>query len=102
MDIQIKMMHQNKDLTVPLPSHFSPPDAAKPAHHSAAGGLVVDTPPHTALGNLTGPAGSVLSGVPPPYQPVSVGHLNSQSSSEDPQDYLWLANCETKKPEPNR
>uniref|UniRef100_A0A671UY41 GRB2-associated binding protein 1 n=1 Tax=Sparus aurata TaxID=8175 RepID=A0A671UY41_SPAAU len=43
-----------------------------------------------------------LSNVPPPYQPVSVRHLDSQSSSEEPQDYLWLVNCESKKPEPNR
>uniref|UniRef100_A0A8C7ZDM5 GRB2-associated binding protein 1 n=1 Tax=Oryzias sinensis TaxID=183150 RepID=A0A8C7ZDM5_9TELE len=58
-------------------------------------------PTDDALGNV-GPAASVLSGVPPPYQPVSVQHLNSQSSSDEPQDYLWLANCESKKPEPNR
>ncbi|XP_028289423.1 GRB2-associated-binding protein 1 isoform X5 [Parambassis ranga] len=76
-------------------------DAAKAAHQSATGGLVVDTPPHPALGNIVGPAAVVLSNVPPPYQPVSVRHLDSQSSSEEPQDYLWLANCESKKPEPN-
>lgn len=61
----------------------------------------MDTPPHPALGNIVGPA-AVLSNVPPPYQPVSVRHLDSQSSSEEPQDYLWLVNCESKKPEPNR
>ncbi|TNM85829.1 GRB2-associated-binding protein 1 isoform X1 [Takifugu flavidus] len=78
---------------------FNPTDdeASKAAHHSA----VVDTPPHSALGNIGGPA-AVLSSVPPPYQPVSVRHLDSQSSSEEPQDYLWLVNCESKKPEPNR
>ncbi|XP_051240270.1 GRB2-associated-binding protein 1 isoform X2 [Dicentrarchus labrax] len=82
---------------------FNPTDdeAAKAAHQSAIGGLVVDTPPHPALGNIVGPA-AVLSNVPPPYQPVSVRHLDSQSSSEEPQDYLWLVNCESKKPEPNR
>uniref|UniRef100_A0A3Q4ARK4 PH domain-containing protein n=1 Tax=Mola mola TaxID=94237 RepID=A0A3Q4ARK4_MOLML len=64
-------------------------------------GLVVDTPPHPALGNITGSAAG-LTNVPPPYQPVSVRHLDSQSSSEEPQDYLWLVNCESKKPEPNR
>nr|XP_033479342.1 GRB2-associated-binding protein 1 isoform X5 [Epinephelus lanceolatus] len=81
---------------------FNPTDdeAAKAAHQSAIGGLVVDTPPHPALGNIVGPA-AVLSSVPPPYQPVSVRHLDSQSSSEEPQDYLWLVNCESKKPEPN-
>ncbi|XP_047433346.1 GRB2-associated-binding protein 1 isoform X2 [Mugil cephalus] len=78
---------------------FNPTDdeAAKAAHQSATGGLVVDTPPHPV-----GLAAGVLSSVPPPYQPVSVRHLDSQSSSEEPQDYLWLANCESKKPEPNR
>ncbi|MEQ2164269.1 hypothetical protein GOODEAATRI_004786 [Goodea atripinnis] len=56
----------------------------------------------TDEGHIVGPAASVVGGVPPPYHPVSVRHLDSQSSSEDPQDYLWLANCESKKPEPNR
>ncbi|XP_029996531.1 GRB2-associated-binding protein 1 isoform X6 [Sphaeramia orbicularis] len=86
---------------------FNPTDdgkkeAAKAASHSAAGGLVVDTPPQPALGNIIGPAAAVLSNVPPPYQPVSVRHLDSQSSSDEPQDYLWLVNCESKKPDPNR
>ncbi|XP_072772455.1 GRB2-associated-binding protein 1 isoform X4 [Nerophis lumbriciformis] len=83
---------------------FNPTDeeAAKAAHQSAIGGLVVDTPPHPALGNILGPAAAVLSSVPPPYQPVSVRHLDSQSSTEDLPDYLWLVNCESKKPEPNR
>lgn len=85
----------------PQPPRFSPLEAAKAAHQSVIGGLVVDTPPHPALGNIVGPA-AVLSNVPPPYQPVSVRHLDSQSSSEEPQDYLWLVNCESKKPEPNR
>ncbi|XP_038127048.1 GRB2-associated-binding protein 1 isoform X3 [Cyprinodon tularosa] len=74
-------------------------DPTKSIQQSAA---VVDTPPHPVLGNLVGPGASMLGGIPPPYQPVSVRHLDSQSSSEDPQDYLWLANCESKKPEPNR
>ncbi|KAM9314667.1 GRB2-associated-binding protein 1 isoform 2-T2 [Pholidichthys leucotaenia] len=77
-------------------------DAAKAAHQSVTGSLVVDTPPHPTLGNIVGPSAGGLSGVPPPYQPVSVRHLDSQSSSEEPQDYLWLANCESKKPEPSR
>ncbi|KAF3687793.1 GRB2-associated-binding protein 1 [Channa argus] len=82
---------------------FNPTDdeAAKAAHQSAIRGLVVDTPPHPALGNIVGPA-AVLSSMPPPYQPVNVRHLDSQSSSDEPQDYLWLVNCESKKPEPNR
>ncbi|XP_034543612.1 GRB2-associated-binding protein 1 isoform X4 [Notolabrus celidotus] len=82
---------------------FNPTDdeAAKAAHQSVIGGLVVDTPPHPALGNIVGPA-AMLTNVPPPYQPVSVRALDSQSSTEEPQDYLWLVNCESKKPEPNR
>ncbi|XP_027872830.1 GRB2-associated-binding protein 1 isoform X10 [Xiphophorus couchianus] len=65
-------------------------------------GAVVDTPPHPSLVNMVGPVPSLLGVVPPPYQPVSVRHLDSQSSSEEPQDYLWLANCESKKPETYR
>ncbi|XP_047220955.1 GRB2-associated-binding protein 1 isoform X4 [Girardinichthys multiradiatus] len=79
---------------------FNPTDEDVPKSVRQSG-AVVDTPPHPALGHIVGPAASVLGGVPPPYHPVSVRHLDSQSSSEDPQDYLWLANCESKKPEPN-
>ncbi|XP_057700276.1 GRB2-associated-binding protein 1 isoform X3 [Corythoichthys intestinalis] len=73
---------------------FNPTDdeAAKAGQQSSIGGLVVDTPPHVA-------AAAVLTAVPPPYQPVSVRHLDSQSSTEEPQDYLWLSNCESKKPD---
>ncbi|XP_059902274.1 GRB2-associated-binding protein 1 isoform X8 [Gadus macrocephalus] len=79
---------------------FNPTDdeAAKAAHHAATGGSsVVDAPPHPLLG---GPA-AMLTNVPPPYQPVSVRHLDSQSSLDEPQDYLWLVNCESKKPDAN-
>ena len=62
------------------------------------GGSVVDAPPQSLLG---GPA-AILTNVPPPYQPVSVRHLDSQSSLDEPQDYLWLVNCESKKPDANR
>lgn len=75
-------------------------DSSKAAHPSVTGAHVVNIPPHPA--NIDGLTASMLSGVPPPYQPVSVRHLESQSSSEEPQDYLWLANCESKKPVPNR
>ncbi|XP_072898879.1 GRB2-associated-binding protein 1 isoform X5 [Hemitrygon akajei] len=43
-----------------------------------------------------------MGSLPPPYQPINIQHLESFSSQEDPQDYLWLANCESKKPEPPR
>ncbi|XP_041699200.2 GRB2-associated-binding protein 1 isoform X9 [Coregonus clupeaformis] len=82
---------------------FNPTDdeAAKAAHQAGSGGSVVDTPPHPGLGVLGGPP-AMLTNVPPPYQPVSVRHLDSESSLDEPQDYLWLVNCESKKPEPNR
>ncbi|KAM6972369.1 GRB2-associated-binding protein 1 isoform 2-T2 [Aplochiton taeniatus] len=81
---------------------FNPTEeGAKAAHQSSTGGSVVDTPPHPALGSVLGPA-AMLSSMPPPYQPVSVRHLDSQSSQDEPQDYLWLVNCESRKPEPNR
>ncbi|KAL1023758.1 hypothetical protein UPYG_G00045710 [Umbra pygmaea] len=76
-------------------------EAAKAAHQAASGGSVVDTPPHPALGPLGGPP-AMLTNVPPPYQPVSVRHMDSLSSLDEPQDYLWLVNCESKKPEPSR
>uniref|UniRef100_A0A8C6WRR5 GRB2-associated binding protein 1 n=1 Tax=Neogobius melanostomus TaxID=47308 RepID=A0A8C6WRR5_9GOBI len=72
---------------------FNPTDeeAAKASSQSSTV-LVVDTPPHPAHhGNIMGPAASVLSAVPPPYQPVHVPHLESQSSSEEPtEDYLSM------------
>ncbi|XP_036430911.1 GRB2-associated-binding protein 1 isoform X8 [Colossoma macropomum] len=70
-------------------------DSAKASHQAAvSAGLVVDVPPHAGM---VGP--SVLASVPPPYQPVSVRHLESSSSLDDTQDYLLLLHCESKKPE---
>ncbi|XP_051558866.1 GRB2-associated-binding protein 1-like isoform X4 [Myxocyprinus asiaticus] len=74
-------------------------DSAKVSHQvNVAGGLVVDVAPNVGLGGVLG--ASALVNVPPPYHPVSVKHLDS-SSLDEPQDYLWLVNCESKKPEPN-
>ncbi|XP_051993008.1 GRB2-associated-binding protein 1-like isoform X2 [Xyrauchen texanus] len=71
-------------------------DSAKVSHQvNVRGGLVVDVAPNAGLG------ASALANVPPPYHPVSVKHLDD-SSLDEPQDYLWLVNCESKKPEPNR
>ncbi|KAB5581393.1 hypothetical protein PHYPO_G00175130 [Pangasianodon hypophthalmus] len=73
-------------------------DSAKASQQAAvAGGLVVDVPPRSGL-----MGSSALPSVPPPYQPVSVGHLDSSSSLDDTQDYLLLLHCESKKPEPSR
>ncbi|XP_051982975.1 GRB2-associated-binding protein 1-like isoform X3 [Xyrauchen texanus] len=75
-------------------------DSAKVSHQvNVAGGLVVDVAPNAGLGGVLG--ASALVNLPPPYHPVSVKHLDS-SSLDEPQDYLWLVNCESKKPEPNR
>ncbi|KAM4707364.1 GRB2-associated-binding protein 1 isoform 1-T1 [Discoglossus pictus] len=40
--------------------------------------------------------------VPPPYQLISVPSLDSTISQEDPQDYLLLYDCQSRKPEPFR
>ncbi|XP_039194886.1 GRB2-associated-binding protein 1 isoform X2 [Crotalus tigris] len=40
--------------------------------------------------------------LPPPYQLINIPPLESASSHEDPQDYLLLVNCQSKKPEPAR
>ncbi|XP_066534777.1 GRB2-associated-binding protein 1 isoform X2 [Hoplias malabaricus] len=73
-------------------------DSAKASHQAAASmGVVVDVPPHAGL---VGP--SPLASMPPPYQPVSVRHLESSSSLDDTQDYLLLLHCESKKPEASR
>ncbi|XP_046720823.1 GRB2-associated-binding protein 1 isoform X7 [Silurus meridionalis] len=72
-------------------------DSAKASQQvPMAGGLVVDVPPRSGM-----MGSSALPCVPPPYQPVNVGHLDSSSSLDDTQDYLLLRHCESKKPEPS-
>ncbi|XP_053316980.1 GRB2-associated-binding protein 1 isoform X2 [Spea bombifrons] len=47
--------------------------------------------------------GSSLHGpLPPPYQLINVPPFESSNTQEDPQDYLLLINCQSKKPEPFR
>ncbi|XP_059410241.1 GRB2-associated-binding protein 1 isoform X4 [Carassius carassius] len=76
-------------------------DSAKNSHQvNVPGGLVVDMAPSGGPGGALG--ASALANLPPPYQPVSIRPLGSSSSLDEPQDYLWLLNCESKKPEPNR
>ncbi|XP_062379283.1 GRB2-associated-binding protein 1 isoform X3 [Sardina pilchardus] len=79
---------------------FNPTDTDDPSKVAQqAGSAGVDM----GLGSSLGPLGhSVLTSVPPPYQPVSVSHLESSSSLDEPQDYLWLVNCESKKPDTSR
>ncbi|XP_052456661.1 GRB2-associated-binding protein 1 isoform X7 [Carassius gibelio] len=76
-------------------------DSGKISHQAnVPGGMVVDTAPSGGPGGALG--ASALANLPPPYQPVSIRPLGSSSSLDEPQDYLWLLNCESKKPEPNR
>lgn len=72
---------------------FNPTDS-EASQHAAVG---LDLAPRSEM-----IGSSVLARVPPPYQPVSVGHLDSSSSLDDTQDYLLLQHCESKKPEPGR
>ncbi|XP_064201393.1 GRB2-associated-binding protein 1 isoform X2 [Anguilla rostrata] len=69
-------------------------DSAKPSHQSSSAAM--DVPQHPGPVTMTP---SPMNSVPPPYQPVSIRHLDTSSSLEEPQDYLWLVNCESKKPE---
>ncbi|XP_067899139.1 GRB2-associated-binding protein 1 isoform X5 [Heterodontus francisci] len=73
-------------------------DAVKPSNPS--GNAVTEVPLSVSTTQPSVRPAVSMGSLPPPYQPISVRHLESLSSQEDPQDYLWLANCESKKPEP--
>uniref|UniRef100_UPI00398EE941 GRB2-associated-binding protein 1 isoform X4 n=1 Tax=Pristiophorus japonicus TaxID=55135 RepID=UPI00398EE941 len=73
-------------------------DAVKPSNPS--GHAVTEVPLSVSTTQPSVRPAVSMGSLPPPYQPISVRHLESFSSQEDPQDYLWLANCESKKPEP--
>ncbi|XP_067899132.1 GRB2-associated-binding protein 1 isoform X4 [Heterodontus francisci] len=75
-------------------------DAVKPSNPS--GNAVTEVPLSVSTTQPSVRPAVSMGSLPPPYQPISVRHLESLSSQEDPQDYLWLANCESKKPEPAR
>ncbi|XP_069044987.1 GRB2-associated-binding protein 1 isoform X2 [Lepisosteus oculatus] len=66
-------------------------DSVKPSNPSSS--MSVDVPLQPSLPSMDA---SPISSVPPPYQPVSIRHLEPSTSM----DYLWLSNCESKKPEP--
>ncbi|XP_050802339.1 GRB2-associated-binding protein 1 isoform X7 [Gopherus flavomarginatus] len=72
-------------------------DAVKPLGSSLQASaelpLAVNTSPPSVQGE---------SSLPPPYQLINIPPLESSSSQEDPQDYLLLINCQSKKPEPTR
>ncbi|NWQ77591.1 GAB1 protein, partial [Columbina picui] len=50
--------------------------------------------------NTSPPSMQAESSPPPPYQLINIPPL--ESGQEDPQDYLLLINCQSKKPEPTR
>ncbi|NXD08131.1 GAB1 protein, partial [Nothocercus nigrocapillus] len=50
--------------------------------------------------NTSPPSSQAESSLPPPYQLINIPPLESSSGQEDPQDYLLLINCQSKKPEP--
>ncbi|XP_059821110.1 GRB2-associated-binding protein 1 isoform X8 [Hypanus sabinus] len=72
-------------------------DAVKPS-----GTALTEVPLSVNARQPSMPSVIPMGSLPPPYQPINIQHLESFSSQEDPQDYLWLANCESKKPEPPR
>ncbi|XP_007942309.1 GRB2-associated-binding protein 1 [Orycteropus afer afer] len=58
--------------------------------------LAVNTAPSTQMDSSSAP-------LPPPYQLINLPpHLETLGIQEDPQDYLLLINCQSKKPEPMR
>ncbi|XP_042195278.1 GRB2-associated-binding protein 1 isoform X2 [Callorhinchus milii] len=73
-------------------------DAVKPTHLS--GHAATEVPLSVSTMQPSVRAAVSMGSIPPPYQPISVRHMESQSSQEEPQDYLLLANCESKRPEP--
>lgn len=72
-------------------------DAVKPPVSSLQASAELPLPINTSP-----PSMQAESSLPPPYQLINIPPLESSSSQEDPQDYLLLINCQSKKPEPTR
>ncbi|XP_042324411.1 GRB2-associated-binding protein 1 isoform X4 [Sceloporus undulatus] len=72
-------------------------DAVKPPGSS----LPVTTELPLAV-NTSLPSVQPEPSLPPPYQLINIPPVESASSQEDPQDYLLLVNCQSKKPGPPR
>ncbi|KAM9329641.1 GRB2-associated-binding protein 1 isoform 2-T2 [Gastrophryne carolinensis] len=70
-------------------------------HHSVPVPAPVEFP-MAAGSEFSTQAGSHPGQLPPPYQLLNVPPLEVANSQEDPQDYLLLVNCRSKKPEPAR
>ncbi|XP_010224643.1 PREDICTED: GRB2-associated-binding protein 1 isoform X2 [Tinamus guttatus] len=69
-------------------------DAVKPPVGSLQASAELPLPINTS------PPSQAESSLPPPYQLINIPPLESSSGQEDPQDYLLLINCQSKKPEP--
>ncbi|KAI4832330.1 hypothetical protein KUCAC02_015302, partial [Chaenocephalus aceratus] len=72
--------------------------SCSPVSHRRPGG---GHPPTPSSGSHPRPS-SNADQCTPPIPASQRATPDSQSSSEEPQDYLWLVNCESKKPDPNR
>uniref|UniRef100_A0A6J0SQT2 GRB2-associated-binding protein 1 isoform X2 n=1 Tax=Pogona vitticeps TaxID=103695 RepID=A0A6J0SQT2_9SAUR len=72
-------------------------DAVKPPGSSLQVPVELPSAVNTSL-----PSTQPEASLPPPYQLINIPPLESASSQEDPQDYLLLVNCQSKKPEPAR
>ncbi|XP_014805349.1 PREDICTED: GRB2-associated-binding protein 1 isoform X2 [Calidris pugnax] len=72
-------------------------DAVKPPVSSSQPSAELTLPINTSP-----PSMQAESSLPPPYQLINIPPLESSSGQEDPQDYLLLINCQSKKPEPMR
>ncbi|XP_041327285.1 GRB2-associated-binding protein 1 isoform X2 [Pyrgilauda ruficollis] len=70
-------------------------DAVKPSVSSLQPSAELPLPINTSP-----PSMQAESSLPSPYQLINVPPLESSSGQEDPQDYLLLINCQSKKPEP--
>ncbi|XP_066488119.1 GRB2-associated-binding protein 1 isoform X3 [Tiliqua scincoides] len=70
-------------------------DAVKPPGSSLQAPAELPSTVNTSL-----PSVQAELPLPPPYQLINIPPLESASSQEDPQDYLLLINCQSKKPEP--
>ncbi|XP_072784829.1 GRB2-associated-binding protein 1 isoform X3 [Taeniopygia guttata] len=70
-------------------------DAVKPPVSSLQPSAELPLPINTSL-----PSTQAESSLPSPYRLINVPPLESSSGQEDPQDYLLLINCQSKKPEP--
>ncbi|RLV97347.1 hypothetical protein DV515_00011877 [Chloebia gouldiae] len=72
-------------------------DAVKPPVSSLQPSAELPLPINTSLSSM-----QAESSLPSPYRLINIPPLESSSGQEDPQDYLLLINCQSKKPEPMR